>query len=214
LVRFYSASDITGQPAFSRRDLIVVVVLLLAGGALGLPALQRMSREARRTECLENLRTIGAAMSAYVEQNGRRWPHMAKLPSMEDHQPPWPGMAAVLKPFMGGQEGRLRCPSDVRVLGAESPLRKRFPEKTTYFETEGTSYEWVLQLLYAGQPVGRDPLARAEGLGMGPADQPIVWDFEPFHRHGSEPGSFNILYADFVARPERGQLAVPAGRGN
>jgi len=200
-----------GRRAFSRRDLLVVIVLVGAVAGIGIPVLQRMSWESRRTQCLENLQIVGRAMSEYVLHNGGRWPSMAKLPSMEDHQPPWPGMAEVLKPFMAGQGDRLRCPSDVRVLSEDSPLRKRFPETTTYSDTEGTSYEWVLQLLYAGQPVGRDPLSRADGLGMGPADQPIIWDFGPFHRRGSEPGAFNILYADFKARPERGQLSMPVG---
>lgn len=197
---------------FSRRDLIVVVLLLAGGAALGVPVLQRYSREARRTQCLENLQIIGRAMSEYVLHNGGHWPHMAKLPSLEDHQPPWPDMTVVLGPFMSGQMDRFRCPSDVRTLSDDSPLRKQFPARTTYYETEGTSYEWVLQLLSAGQPVGRDLLTRAGGLGIGRVDQPIMWDFEPFHRHGAEPGSYNVLYADFNARPGRGELKVRVGQ--
>lgn len=196
---------------FSRRDLIVVVVALLAAGAIGLPVMQRMTRESRRQRCLSNLDVIGRAFSEYAAQSGGKWPWVAKLPSMDDHQPAWHGLPEVLRPFMAGQADRFRCPSDTRTLDEGSPLRSKFGEHTTYFETEGTSYEWVLQGLYGGQPVGRDPLSRSDGLGMGPADQPIVWDFGPFHAHGHETGAFNILYADFKARPERGQLKLGAG---
>lgn len=199
------------RAGFSRRDLVVVVVVLLAAGAYGVPALQRMSRESRRQQCLSNLDLIGRAMSEYTAQSGGKWPWVAKLPSLEDHKPPWHSLPEVLRPFMEGQSERFHCPADSRTLDEGSPLRAKFGEHTTYFETEGTSYEWVLQNLYAGQPVGRDPLTRVDGFGMGAADQPIVWDFGPFHAHGKESGAFNILYADFKARPERGQLRLGVG---
>ncbi len=182
--------------------------MLLAAGAFGVQAMQRMSRESRRQQCLSNLEVIGRAMSEYAAQSGGKWPWVAKLPSVEDHQPAWHSLPEVLRPFMEGQAERFRCPADTRTLEEGHPLFGKFGEHTTYFETEGTSYEWVLQNLYAGQPVGRDPLTRADGFGMGAADQPIVWDFGPFHARGDEPGAFNILYADFKARPERGQLKL------
>jgi len=202
---------VRSRAGFSRRELVVVIVVLAAAGAFGLTALQRVSREARRQQCLSNLDVIGRALSEYTAQSGGKWPWVAKLPSLEDHQPPWHSLPEILRPFMEGQADRFHCPSDTRTLGEGSPLRAKFPEHTTYFETEGTSYEWVLQNLYAGQPVGRDPLTRADGFGMGAADQPVVWDFGPFHAHGNESGAFNILYADFKARPERGQLKLRVG---
>jgi len=200
------------RAAFGRRDAVVLVAVIAAAAALGIPTLQRVNRESRRTRCLANLSTIGTAMGEYIAQSAGHWPAVARLPSAEYHQPAWPSLPKVLSPFLSDVSAAFRCPADRRLLAEDHPLRKQFGARTTYFESEGTSYEWVLQELLAGQAVGRDPLARAEGLGMGPADQPIVWDFEPFHAHGDEKGAFNILYGDLKARPERGQLRLTVGQ--
>lgn len=207
-----STPTVATRAAFGRRDVIVLIVVLAAAAAFGIPTLQRVNREGRRTRCLANLSTIGTAMGEYIAHSGGHWPAVARLPSAEYHQPAWPSLPSVLSPFLGKPSDVFRCPADRRLLAEDHPLRKRFGARTTYFESEGSSYEWVLQELLAGQAVGRDPLARAEGLGMGPADQPIVWDFEPFHAHGDEKGAFNILYGDLKARPERGELRLTVGQ--
>lgn len=192
------------RPARTRIELLVLLAVGLLIVVLAVPAVQRMRRASSRAACLKNLEIIGHALSQYTMQSGGRWPFVAKLPSMEYHAPPWPSLPTVLAPFMRGQEQVFRCPVDARELTSDHPLRKKFSASTTYFETEGTSYEWVLQEVYAGQSVGKDPLSRADGLGLGPADQPVIWEFQPFHASKrNEAGSFNILYADFKARAQR-----------
>lgn len=94
------------------------------------------------------------------------------------------------------------CPADVRRLTADSPLAKKFPGTTTYFATEGTSYEWWFGDIYGGKKVGEETLRKAGGFGMGRADAPLLTDFEPFHK-GDDQGAVNTLNADLKPRTMR-----------
>ena len=78
-----------------------------------------------------------------------------------------------------------------------------FPAETTYFATEGLSFEWQFGEIYGGRKLGEEMMSRPEGFGLGPADQPILRDFELFHE-GDDGGSFNTLFADLRARSSRG----------
>lgn len=189
--------------AIAKVEIVALIAAIAAIAWLLVPGWMSQRRESRRVECLANLERIGQGLERYIQHSGGRWPHVAKLPSAEYHAPPWPGLPAVLGPYVGGDSSLFRCPADSRLLAEISPLRKKFAARTTYFETEGTSYEWVLQELYAGQPVGKDVLSRAGSLGLGPADQPVIWEFEPFHAAADNRDALNILYADFKARAGR-----------
>lgn len=162
----------------------------------------RRRAEAARLTCIANLEVIGTGMAAYWEQSNRHWPWMAKLPSSDIHSPAWPGMAIVLGPYIKSSLETFRCPADERRLSADDPLLGRFGAATTYFASEGTSYEWLLADLYAGKPVGKETPSGRRALGGGPADQPIMWDFEPFHGGVDKAGSLNILYADLAVRSD------------
>ena len=126
---------------------------------------------------------------------------MAKLSSVELHSPSWPILPTVLRPYLNNAEV-FHCPADRRELAADSPLLKSHPRETTYFETEGTSYEWYWGEAYGGKKVGEESLTRAKGFGMGRADSPLLADFEPFHK-GDDQGSLNTLNADLKPRTTR-----------
>ena len=67
------------------------------------------------------------------------------------------------------------------------------------------TYEAVLgfgQWPYGGKKVGQESLSRAQGFGFGRADQPLLADFEPFHK-GDGGGTINTLFADLKARTAR-----------
>ena len=80
----------------------------------------------------------------------------------------------------------------------------RFGRQTTYFATEGTSYEWQFGESYAGKRLGEDLMSRPDGFGLGRADQPLLRDFDVFH-DGDGQGAFNALFADLKARAARGE---------
>lgn len=199
------------QYGLTRIELIAIAFIVGLAGVIGVPMISSGAGEgeARRAQCLANLTDIGRAMAAYLETSGDRWPFIAKLPSMEAsrHTPPWPGLANVLSPHLE-RKTAFHCPSDQRVLAAGSALADRFPVNTTYFETEGTSYEWFFAEECGGKKVGEQGLAKTIGVSLGRADQPILRDFELFHE-GDGGGAFNTLYADLKARAARGLKKGP-----
>lgn len=156
----------------------------------------------QRQACLTNLKQIGQAMGRYLQDHDQKWPYIEKLASVQLHTPPWPTLPVVLSPYLGGDHSVFHCPADRRTLADDSPLRNRFPRKTTWFETEGTSYEHWMGEAYGGQKVGEDAMSKAGGHGLGRADQPLLTDFEPFHE-GDGGGPFNTLNADLKPRTTR-----------
>lgn len=167
-----------------------------------IPALAQAKVSERRRACLNNLGAIARGFSAYLAANEDRWPRAAKLKSTQDSAGKgWPLLPVVLGPFVK-EDGAFECPSDVRNLADDSPLRREHSSTTTWFATEGSSYEWWWGDLRGGHARGREPLTRAAGLGQGPADQWLLTDFEPFHA-GDDGGAINILHADLKARTSR-----------
>lgn len=154
---------------------------------------------------MANLAEIGAALSSYLSANDHRWPYVEKLASVKRHSPGWPTLPVVLEPFLAGDGEAFHCPADERRLDPDSPLAKTFASNTTWFATEGTSYEWVMGDSYGGKRVGEESLARASGFGLGRADQPLLTEFGLFHK-GDDEGALNTLNADLkprTARPPR-----------
>jgi hypothetical protein len=184
---------------------VLVTLLILAGaGYLLVPSISGGgSVKAKRMLCLAHLKQIGEALDAYLQSHDQTWPYVAKLKTFEVHTPPWPTLPVVLSPFTGGNPDVFSCPADRRDLAADSPLARQFPVRTTWFATEGSSYEWMWGEAYGGKEVGKEERSKAGILGgLERADQPLLADFEAFHA-GDEGGSFNTLYADLKARTAR-----------
>ncbi len=79
----------------------------------------------------------------------------------------------------------------------------------TYFESEGTSYEWEKSL--NGWRVDDNPLTSAWGVGLGAADAPMIYDYEPFHGGPRVYGSHLTLYVDLhVAADNWAEGQAPA----
>lgn len=156
--------------------------------------------EADRKQCLANLKNIAEALAAYHQANDQRWPYIEMLKSAPMHDPPWSSLADALKPSLADPAKSLHCPADVRTLEDGSPLLAKFSRKTTWFETEGTSYEWSFAAAYGGRRVGEEEFGKLMRLGR--ADQPLLRDFDTFHA-GDDAGSFNTLNADLKPRTSR-----------
>jgi hypothetical protein len=147
-----------------------------------------------------NLTEIGKALESYLRDHQEIWPYVAKLKTVEVHTPPWPMLPGVLAPYTADKPNVFCCPADRRQLASDSPLAKQFPIKTTWFATEGCSYEWMWGEAYGGKKAGKEDRSKAGVLGgLERADQALLTDFGAFHA-GSEGGAFNTLYADFKAR--------------
>jgi type II secretory pathway pseudopilin PulG len=187
----------------SRLEVTIVVVVVCGAAAMIAGWAASPKTAALREQCLAQLGDIGKALGQYLKDHDDRWPYAAKLRTFEMHDPPWPTLPVTLAPYLGTRPNLFACPADRRVLPADSPLVKQFPVKTTWFATEGTSYEWMWGEAYGGNKVGQESTSKAGTLGGADrADQPLLADFGTFH--GGDRGSpFNTLFADLRARPAR-----------
>jgi len=193
----------TTRRALTRIEVSVILLVLGVAAWVLVPNMAGSQHVAeKRAACLENLHAIGQALGAYLEASDQRWPYVAKLRTFKTHEPPWPTLPEALGSHGPDDRTVFHCPADERVLGADSPLREHYPATTTYFATEGLSYEWLWGDGYGGHRIGDESLSKASGHGLGQADQSLLNDFEPFHV-GDGGGSFNTLYADLHARTTR-----------
>jgi type II secretory pathway pseudopilin PulG len=188
--------------AFTKVELAVVALVLGTAAYLVTPVLNGRTIARDRARCLANLGQIGAALNQYLTESGNHWPYISKLESLPSGSPPWPSLPKTLDRYVSNKREIFHCPADRRVLSAESTLRQKFSEKTTYFATEGTSYEWWFGEAYGGKKIGEESLGKSTGFGLGRADQPLLSDFEPFHK-GDEQGAINTLNADLKPRTTR-----------
>ncbi|MCA9255228.1 MAG: hypothetical protein KDA33_06295 [Phycisphaerales bacterium] len=181
----------------TRFEIFVLLVVLGLTAYVATPIWRRHRAESMRDACLSNLETIGAALSAYLEENNATWPYIDRLRSFSRFDKPWPTAPVVLKPWVIS-EGVFHCPADSREV-KDDALRAKFGADSTWYATEGLSYEWIWPEAYGGYRVGREKLSRLGGRGKGRADQDLLRDYESFHIGA---GRANTLYADFVARTD------------
>ncbi len=190
------------RKAVTKIDLLIGIFVVTVLILLMVPSFSVSNTAARRKVCLANLEQIGRGLTAYLEDSGQSWPCVAKLRTLELHDPPWPTLPTVIGRYIGDRSEVFQCPADRRELDPESPLVGEFGRTTTWWQTEGSSYEWLMGEAYCGKKVGEEMMGSAKGLGMGRADMPLISDFEPFHE-GDSDGSFNTLNADLKARTAR-----------
>lgn len=179
--------------------------MLAVAGMLVLPTLGSGRVAERRAACLVNLGEISKGLTAYLNENSQVWPYVSKLRTVKLQQPPWPTLPEVIEKYVGGRKDVFACPADRRELLSDSPLIKEFGAKTTWWQTEGTSYEWMMGEGYGGHKVGEETLMKAKGFGMGRADMPLLAEFAAFHE-GDGGGSFNTLNADLKPRTAKDNI--------
>ena len=95
--------------AFSLVELLVVLGVVAVLLAVLMPALSKARAQADRIKCAANLRSMGQALTMYVQQTGYYpcW-RITDLAKPGKHFAVWP---TRLRLFMGGDESAFYCPS-------------------------------------------------------------------------------------------------------
>ncbi len=183
------------RAGFTLIELLVVIAIVGVLVALLIPAVQAARESARNAQCKSNLRQMGLAMTQYLDQQGQRgkFPAVCNTPRT-DNPGPLPALYEVLAPFCEKSSELFHCPSDFYTppIDPDTGLPKPGTDAwETYFEKEGTSYEYLVWI--AGktrQEILDSPLAN------GSSSVWIMYDLVSFHGPPGENGCRNYAYLD------------------
>lgn len=185
-------------PAFTLVELLVVIGIISLLVALLLPALNRAREHANRLKCAANLRSIGQAMTLYVQRYARYPAAIFDGPGMPEAGV-WP---ARLRPLAGGSRDVFHCPSrGERFRWSETSPAPVFGA-TGYLVDFG--YEPGEPLVYRGAPFsyayngngasGDYALSLQRGLGIWPRHRLIDHNYS-----GEMPASRVRRPAEMIA---------------
>ncbi len=173
--------------------LVVVAVIGLLVGVL-MPALGGARAQAKRAACSTNLKQIGTGLQVYMSGSRDRFPHASFMPSvgpfpLESEKPI--RIADVLRFDVGDPES-FHCPNDQSGDGRIAPNNG-----LTYFQSEGSSYEYRIRPSLGGR-TAKEVSATFARRDMTVADNAfyIMRDYDNFHGQGGKPGARRYLYSD------------------
>lgn len=167
------------EGGFTLIELLVVVAIISLLVGILLPALSKARASSRRTVCQSNLYQAGLAFRGYLNEYHEIMPVAAQMPSQDAHTPHYPRIADVLSAYH--QNSKIfQCPADTQ----------NRDNGKTYFEVEGSSYEYPE--LLAGRRIA-DVISE---MHQEESKVFVLFDFEPFHGPAGEIGSCCWLFAD------------------
>ncbi len=167
------------RSAFTLVELLVVMAIIGLLVSLLIPTMQTTMDKAKSITCMGNLRQIGLAVNLYVVDHDGTYPFVESDPS----DPVYPSQETEAKPIKdaltpyGITPQVLRCPMDQG--GASS-----------YFQTKGSSYQWV-PILDGETKVNPRIYTPRGAFTVSPSMIRICMDYEPVHFNRC-----NRLYGD------------------
>jgi len=194
--------------AFTLVELLVVIAIIGVVASLLLPALARGKDQARNAVCVSNLRQLGEATRMYSGDNNNFMPSAELLPTSPfSPTNPLPRICDVLGPDVGKSGA-----------GTNSPLVFKCPaDDEKRFETEGSSYEWNIELnghridettkaniMFAIIGIGPNGQTNSTNgtieLSFPPGTTPLFTDYDDFHPRSTTSGK-NVVFMDGHVTP-------------
>ena len=155
------------------------IIAILIG--ILMPVLGKARVAASNIACQATLHGMAVSFRIYLIDYNDYMPPAARYPSLGIT--PKESLAKILKNYIESPES-LKCVAD------NGATRKE--HTTTYFESEGSSYEYMEQL--GGKRVDKSFLSTK--LKLSESDVHVIYDYDHFHGDPLRTGSVNYLYAD------------------
>ncbi len=209
------ARQIKGR-SFTLIELLVVVAIIALLISILLPALGKAKEQGRLAVCLSNLHHLALAFEQYFNDNGHILPEAAQKPSLNPEDPEEDGYYIPITELMADyakNQQLFHCPSDL----PGKVKRDAENRGLSYWETEGTSYEynfvpWMAAEFLEGTglklkiDVGDTevkwnlpipiPDAFQKWFDVRTSDIYMLFDFGPFHGERGKNEIRPTLYAD------------------
>jgi prepilin-type N-terminal cleavage/methylation domain-containing protein len=214
--------------AFTLIELLCVMAIIAILAALLLPALTKGGAQARRVQCLNNLRQVGIAFHSFAHDHNGKFPMAVSANaggSLELVRSAYmaPGNYAVAyRPFQDLASelvtpGLLICPADMRARAINFGMLRN--ENLSYFVGANADYSQPLSLLAGDRNVTNDYVMPGAVARLG-ADNYLRWTSELHQYKGNllradgdveQHNGFNLLKATKVP-PPIAVLFLPTGR--
>jgi prepilin-type N-terminal cleavage/methylation domain-containing protein/prepilin-type processing-associated H-X9-DG protein len=189
--------------AFTLIELLVVIAIIAILAALLFPAFARARENARRTQCISNLRQLGAATSMYMDDAGDRYP-WAYCQNSIGAGDGAVSIFDVLAPYVRNAKV-FQCPSDIGETWTKGPVGIRHATLPFYDPRQhagSTSYAYPGEG-WAHWSVGQLACLPSTAIHY-PAQTYLLFEARPWHgpyRPDEDAydsrGLYNVLYCDF-----------------
>lgn len=151
---------------FTLIETLVALTILVSLLAIGIPVGRSILAKSRQTGCLGQLRGMGLALEAYLQDHRQFLPELAQ--GRANKSDPAPVLETLLLPYV------------------ESPQAFQCPADAQEFAKSGSSYFW--NHTQNGLHVTK---LRFFGIDERPDKTPLIFDKQSWH-----PDGVNFLYAD------------------
>ncbi|MBX7132144.1 MAG: DUF1559 domain-containing protein [Fimbriimonadaceae bacterium] len=145
--------------AFTLIELLVVIAIIAILAALLFPVFSRAKEAAKKTQCMSNLKQIGAAITIYMSEYDDIFPHAVDpsdkftpaiwdgFPEFQSRIPYMPLLHEALQPYLKSKE-IFKCPSDTGSAVLDSHPWMPFPTAPSMYATYNTSYLYRTEIAF------------------------------------------------------------------
>ena len=188
-----NATGTRTQRAFTLVELLVVISIIGLLIGIMVPAMAKARKSAARTMCAANLRQVGLAVTAYLNETNDTFFYfgVTNVPSV---LPGTPTFWGILLDYGAKNPEVFRCPADKPRNFQEE--REPPNEGKRYYDSEGSSYQFNDMLV--GRKMAEIAKWLRDNMHLTVAENQL-WlakDFQGFHAKKGEAFAANYLYAD------------------
>jgi prepilin-type N-terminal cleavage/methylation domain-containing protein len=191
----------THRSGFTLIELLVVIAIIGMLVTLLIPVTTRVIDSANELKCTKNLTQLGIIIQTAATDGGGAYPAIENDPQNPIHSEK-DGKVWTLPDLVksrGGSVDILKCPADLK----QKLSKPKGKEAMSYFDTYGSSYEWVP--MFEGESVNAPRVFTPFGTrNIPPRRVRLLMDYvetgEAPHSRTAEGSTMHVFYADGSVR--------------